>query len=240
MATKRFLNVEYKGQPDRVNITDMEDLSQVRDKVKEKYAFERGSAYIQLWKKTGVERILIDDLDYIPNEYFLKRKDGGFSLIVDLLPSPKPSPQASELNLEGIDNFQQQNSAKKREELNGKYQRYPNFHSNPNRPFSNLMQFTCKRLVCLVLYCRPTFHDQFKFLRERVVDKGVLAWIVGPPGTGKSTTALAFASTIDRTKWVVTWIHLSRYKYPVCVRLEGELKKSMVVTTAISTYFLKF
>jgi hypothetical protein len=26
----------------------------------------------------------------------------------------------------------------------------------------------------LVLYCRPTFHDQFKFLRESVIDQGVL------------------------------------------------------------------
>ena len=78
----------------------------------------------------------------------------------------------------------------------------------------------------LVLYCRPTFHEQFKFLRERVIDEKVLGWILGPPGTGKSTTALAFASTLDRKEWVVTWIHLGRDNYPVCVRLEGDSKKS--------------
>jgi hypothetical protein len=77
----------------------------------------------------------------------------------------------------------------------------------------------------LVLYCRPTFHEQFKFLREKVVEKGVFGWILGPPGTGKSTTALAFASTLDRNEWVITWIHLRRAASPVCMRLEGHVKK---------------
>jgi KaiC/GvpD/RAD55 family RecA-like ATPase len=46
---------------------------------------------------------------------------------------------------------------------------------------------------------------------------GDLGWILGPPGTGKSTTALAFASTLDKKDWIVTWIHLSQSK---CVRNE--------------------
>ncbi|KAJ8328654.1 hypothetical protein O5D80_002643 [Batrachochytrium dendrobatidis] len=54
----------------------------------------------------------------------------------------------------------------------------------------------------LILYCRPTFHEQFSFLREKVIDNGVLGWILGPPGT-------------DR--------------YPVCVRLEGDSKKSQEI-----------
>jgi adenylate kinase family enzyme len=81
----------------------------------------------------------------------------------------------------------------------------------------------------LVLYCRPTFHAQFRFLREEVLDKGVLGWILGPPGTGKSTTALAFASTLDRKDWVVTWIRLRRRDYPQCLRLEKDCDKSMEI-----------
>ncbi|EGF80872.1 hypothetical protein BATDEDRAFT_24341 [Batrachochytrium dendrobatidis JAM81] len=81
----------------------------------------------------------------------------------------------------------------------------------------------------LILYCRPTFHEQFSFLREKVIDNGVLGWILGPPGTGKSTTALAFASTLDKNDWVVTWIHLYIDCYPVCVRLEGNSKKSQEI-----------
>lgn len=40
----------------------------------------------------------------------------------------------------------------------------------------------------IILYCRPMFHRQIEFLHE----DGALGWILGPPGTGKSTTALAF------------------------------------------------
>jgi DNA polymerase III delta prime subunit len=78
----------------------------------------------------------------------------------------------------------------------------------------------------LVLYCRPTFHQQFNFLQESVLENARLGWIMGPPGTGKSTTALAFASTLDSNKWIVTWIHLSRMDFPVCVRYERGTKKS--------------
>ena len=78
----------------------------------------------------------------------------------------------------------------------------------------------------LVLYRRPAFYEQFKFLRERVIDESVLGWIFGPPGTGKSATALAFASTLDRNEWVVTWVHLEENDYPSCVRWEGGFMKS--------------
>ncbi|KAG3120483.1 hypothetical protein PI125_g1145 [Phytophthora idaei] len=43
-----------------------------------------------------------------------------------------------------------------------------------------------------ILYCRPNFHEQFRFMREQVCDEG------RPPGTGKSSTSMVFASTIDR------------------------------------------
>ena len=86
----------------------------------------------------------------------------------------------------------------------------------------------------IVLYCRPTFTKQFKFLREKVINENVFGWILGPPGTGKSTTALAFASTLDKTEWTVTWIHLSRFKFPVIVRFgNGEKKALEIVDTNI-------
>ncbi|KAI3657466.1 hypothetical protein MP638_002729 [Amoeboaphelidium occidentale] len=81
----------------------------------------------------------------------------------------------------------------------------------------------------LVLYCRPLFHEQFEFLRKTVCEDSYFGWILGPPGTGKSTTALAFASTLVRTEWIVTWIHLSRRYLPVCVRYEGNQKKSLKI-----------
>ncbi|KAI3655887.1 hypothetical protein MP638_006821 [Amoeboaphelidium occidentale] len=50
----------------------------------------------------------------------------------------------------------------------------------------------------LVLYCRPQFHKQFEFLQKTVCEDAALGYILGPPGTGKSTTTLAFASTLNR------------------------------------------
>ncbi|KAJ3347335.1 hypothetical protein HDU83_002191 [Entophlyctis luteolus] len=83
----------------------------------------------------------------------------------------------------------------------------------------------------LVLYCRSTFHDQFKFIKDRVLIHSRLGWILGPPGTGKSTTSLAFVSVIPTyfPGWVTTWIHLSRSKYPVCVRFDGKSRESCVI-----------
>jgi hypothetical protein len=96
MATKRFLNVQYGGNKTEIDTLGIERLSEVRDKVKEKYELARGSAYIQLWNKTDPENTLIEDLDEIPDEYYLKPKNGGLSLTILLLPSPTPSRKASE------------------------------------------------------------------------------------------------------------------------------------------------
>ncbi|EGZ26155.1 hypothetical protein PHYSODRAFT_297519 [Phytophthora sojae] len=60
----------------------------------------------------------------------------------------------------------------------------------------------------LKLYSRSAFHDQFKFLQEKVCDEAHIGWIMDPPGTGKSVTAMAFATTVDRSKWMVTWVHV--------------------------------
>jgi hypothetical protein len=36
---------------------------------------------------------------------------------------------------------------------------------------------------------------------------------------------LPFAASLDRATWLVTWIHLNRARFPICVRFRGELKK---------------
>ncbi|TMW64761.1 hypothetical protein Poli38472_011641 [Pythium oligandrum] len=83
--------------------------------------------------------------------------------------------------------------------------------------------------VRLMLYCRPAFHRQFEFLRDEVLNEGHLGWILGPPGTGKSTTAMAFASTLDRSEWIVTWIHVGKFMSWRCVRLIGEDRRSRIL-----------
>ncbi|KAK1929592.1 hypothetical protein P3T76_014990 [Phytophthora citrophthora] len=83
--------------------------------------------------------------------------------------------------------------------------------------------------VRMMLYCRPSFHRQFEFLRDEVLNKGHLGWILGPPGTGKSTTAMAFASTLNRSEWMVTWIHVGKFMGWQCVRLIGDERKTRIL-----------
>jgi hypothetical protein len=83
---KRFLNVLYGGVHARIDTKDMEDLSQVQKEVK--IAFEDitvGYSKIQFYNKANKQ---IDDLIEIPDEYYKKRKNGGLSLTIVLLPSP--------------------------------------------------------------------------------------------------------------------------------------------------------
>ncbi|KAI8896417.1 hypothetical protein BC833DRAFT_597501 [Globomyces pollinis-pini] len=106
MTSKRFLNVQYGLKPTRVNTTEMEDISEVVTAIKTYFGddIQGPAARIQLWKKNDTENILIEDLDDIPNEYYLKPKNGGLSLAIVLLPSPTPSHQASEISLEKDNN----------------------------------------------------------------------------------------------------------------------------------------
>ena len=60
----------------------------------------------------------------------------------------------------------------------------------------------------LFLYRRGDFEKVFTFLEDKVIGLGAIGWVLGPPGTGKSGSALAFISTLDRNEWVITWLHL--------------------------------
>jgi MoxR-like ATPase len=40
-------------------------------------------------------------------------------------------------------------------------------------------------------------------MQEDVIRDGILGGILGPPGTGKSSAAFAFAATLNRNDWVV-------------------------------------
>ncbi|KAJ3220630.1 hypothetical protein HDU81_011287 [Chytriomyces hyalinus] len=83
----------------------------------------------------------------------------------------------------------------------------------------------------LVLYCRKMFHDQFRLLREPVLCDSRFGWIIGPPGTGKSATSLAFVSVManDFPNWTVTWIHLSQKDCTVCDRFAKLQKWSFII-----------
>ena len=73
----------------------------------------------------------------------------------------------------------------------------------------------------LVLYRRPAFDAEIKFLRQEVMAEGYLGWILGPPGTGKSVAGFAFAASVDRAEWTVIWVKLSYVYRPGMSIFEG-------------------
>jgi hypothetical protein len=210
----RYLNVEYGTLIAEVNITGISRLGGVKSAIKAELSnslAQVDAPQLQLYTNSNKDQLITTWalFNSLPQEYFT---EGGSCVIIGTSPLPTRESSKNDLKTEWKVSTLAQLSCD---------------------PSSTLFQLGTDYLAHtglstqkLVLYCRPTFHDQFKFLRERVINHGVLGWILGPPGTGKSTTALAFASTLNRKEWAVTWIHLDRSKYPVCVRLEGDSKKS--------------
>jgi hypothetical protein len=196
MPTKRFLNVLYGGQPERIKIADMEDLSEVRDKVKEKYELARGSAYIQLWKKTVTENTLIstwNKLKSLPGAYF--EEASGIDLTVVLIPSPTPSRQASELSLLAgmgdlitVEDIEVQARKRRRIEISDLTTQLQSFAiaqlvneylQSPNDVFLPYPQNEIKKI-----YVRKCYEDVFDLLLKNIKMKSFA--ISGTPGIGKS------------------------------------------------------
>ena len=79
------------------------------------------------------------------------------------------------------------------------------------------------------MYCRATFHGQFKFLQKRVIDHGACGWILGPSGTGKGVTTLAFISALNYCEWVISWIHLGDLEVRLTM-FDGQNARSTTVS----------
>ena len=95
---KRFLNVHYLGQPARIDTKDMEDLSQIQEKVL--VAFEEitvGYSKIQLYDKDHTFIKTWSQFCALPEEYF--QEESGLLLTIQLRPSPTSSRQPSDANL---------------------------------------------------------------------------------------------------------------------------------------------
>ena len=76
----------------------------------------------------------------------------------------------------------------------------------------------------VILYRRNAFEEQFEFMQKKIIDRGVLGWILGAPGVGKSVTAFAFGLSLDRAEWDFIWVKLKRISNPMCIIFEGNQK----------------
>ncbi|EKX33524.1 hypothetical protein GUITHDRAFT_120269 [Guillardia theta CCMP2712] len=83
----------------------------------------------------------------------------------------------------------------------------------------------------LLLYCRQAFLEQFRFLREQVLEHGALGWIQGCPGTGKTTTTLSFCMVLDRNEWSFTCIRLKAISDTFVVEVSGNRRRTYSVAT---------
>jgi Crinkler effector protein N-terminal domain len=88
----------------------------------------------------------------------------------------------------------------------------------------------------LILFCRKDVVELFNFFERDVVRDGRCGYVLGPPGSGKSATAAAFALAFATSKphVVITWIHLSRVDPPMCVRLKGNSKQTVRTLVPLS------
>mmetsp|Transcript_19764 Transcript_19764/g.65819 ORF Transcript_19764/g.65819 Transcript_19764/m.65819 type:complete len:227 (+) Transcript_19764:325-1005(+) len=83
----------------------------------------------------------------------------------------------------------------------------------------------------VVLYCRDGFNEQMDFLEEKVCKEGYMGWILGPPGTGKTTTTICFIlSKSIEEGWCVMFVRLWKWGIVSCIQVvDGQTEVSCFV-----------
>ena len=117
--TKRFLNVEYSGIRTEIDITDMEDLSEVKNAIKAKFrqAIPVAAALIQLYTTNRDQLINTWALfNSLPQEYF---DEGGSCVVIGTSSPPSRQPTQVQLSLFSPCQIPFYNDISKAAELNG-------------------------------------------------------------------------------------------------------------------------
>jgi hypothetical protein len=122
--TKRFLNVEYSVYKTRINVTDMEDLSEVKSAIKTELSnslAQVDAPQLQLYTNSNRDQ-LITDLDDITLEktpqYYQKLTQGGSCVVIGTSPPPSIGTQV-QLSLFSPCQIPFYNDISKAAELNG-------------------------------------------------------------------------------------------------------------------------
>jgi hypothetical protein len=87
-----------------------------------------------------------------------------------------------------------------------------------------------------IFYCRQSFRKLCESLKLEVFQNGSIGWLLGPPGVGKSLSALVFATTIDREAWTIIWLSLTRSGAPMVWVIENDEKRSISFKTGSKDY----
>jgi hypothetical protein len=82
----------------------------------------------------------------------------------------------------------------------------------------------------MLLFRRQQLMDEWREIHRCSIQTYSLLWIVGPPGTGKSCTALAFACSLAPSEWDVIWMHHSRSDHRFnCMWLHERAQNTCVI-----------
>jgi hypothetical protein len=94
---KRFLNVNYKGTKTRINVAEMDDLSEVQDAIKARLSNTLShvdAPQIQLYDNEHNHINTWADFNSLPADYFT---EGGSCVDVHTTPPPSRQPSGAEL-----------------------------------------------------------------------------------------------------------------------------------------------
>jgi hypothetical protein len=106
-------------------------------------------------------------------------------------------------------------------------------YSDETMPVPDTPIFSSRTLTTRdqILFKRQSFLNQMKFLEERVITAEKRGWILGPPGTGKSVAAFAFARQLaTKEGWVSSWVKFDTVIPLYCIRFVGDTWSSCKIT----------
>ena len=193
---KQFLNVQYSATKARINVTDMEDLSEVQDAIKAKLAnaFSQVDApQLQLYTNSNRD-LLISTwalFNSLPPEYFV---EGGSCVVVGTSPPPIRESRKNDLFEAGSislltgeenDAFPRKKQRMEISDLTTQLQSCANAQlvdgclQSANDTFLPYPQDEIKKL-----FVRKCYEDVFKLLLKNIKMKSFA--ISGTPGIGKS------------------------------------------------------
>ncbi|KAJ3308464.1 hypothetical protein HDV04_001221, partial [Boothiomyces sp. JEL0838] len=190
---KQFLNVQYNGVNARINVTEMEDLSEVQDAIKKKYGEDISAppSRIQLFQPLDNQEMHINKwklFNTLPQGYF---EEDGLSLVIRCsqlsVAGDAVSPKKVLKDLLGFDvEDSQVIFSRPSVVLSG-------FPTSEISYIAPLMKFVCRDEPSQMVYNTLDDYLDWKDVRVGEAEKNIkFVTVVGTAGKGKTTFARRF------------------------------------------------